>query len=204
MSIATKNLRLNEQIRVPQVRVVNQINEQIGIINTHEALALAREAGIDLVEVAPNSNPPVCRIMDYGKWKYDQKKREHKAKVKQHSVNLKEMRLRPKTDPHDREVKIKKARDFLEKGDKVQFTMLFRGREMVHMDLALEVLQEIAEQLADVGRIESPGRKLGRRMTMVMAPDKSGHKKAVEKAKISPPPPQGKEVLIKDAQTENA
>ena len=104
MSIATKNLRLNEQIRVPQVRVVNQINEQIGIINTHEALALAREAGIDLVEVAPNSNPPVCRIMDYGKWKYDQKKREHKAKVKQHSVNLKEVRLRPKTDPHDREV----------------------------------------------------------------------------------------------------
>lgn len=171
---------MNEQILVPEVRVVNEQNKQVGIIRTIEALAMAREAGVDLVEVAPNSDPPVCRIMDYGKWKYDQKKKEHKAKVKQHSVILKEVRLRPKTDKHDRRVKISKARGFLEKGDKVQFTMLFRGREMVHMDLALEMLQDVASQLEDIARIESSPRKLGRRMTMVLTPDKSPARKKKE------------------------
>ena len=169
MPIVTKNLRLNEQIRAPQVRVINQDNEQVGIVGIQEALALARAAGVDLVEVAPNSDPPVCRIMDYGKWKYERKKKEHKARVKQHSVNLKEVRLRPKTDPHDRQVKLNRAYAFLQKGDKVQFTMLFRGRELVHMDRAVEILQQIAAQLSEVGRVETPPRKLGRRMNRALS-----------------------------------
>ena len=170
MPIATKNLRMNEQIRIPQVRVIDQNNDQVGVVSTVEALTMAREAGLDLVEVAPTSAPPVCRIMDYGKWKYDQKKKEHKAKVKQHNVVLKEVRLRPKIEEHDQMVKLKKARGFLEKGGKVQFTMLFRGREMAHMDLAMAIFDEFVSNLEDLGKVEVPARQQGRRMTMVMAP----------------------------------
>ena len=138
---------------------------------TIEALNLAREVGLDLVEVAPNSNPPVCRVMDYGKWKYEQKKKEHKAKQKQHQVVLKEVRIRPKIEEHDQMVKLKKAREFLTKGSKVQFTMLFKGREMAHMDLALEMMNEIKDTLADVGKVEMPPRRNGRRMLMILAPE---------------------------------
>ena len=149
-----------------------------------EALAMAREAGLDLVEVAPTSDPPVCRLMDYGKWKYDQKKKAHKAKVKQHQVILKEIRLRPKTDAHDRQFKLKKARQFLAEGDKVQFTMLFRGREMMHLDLAVEKFNGIVAELSDLGKVEMAPKKMGRRMTMVMAPDQS-HKREEKKGKDS-------------------
>ena len=169
--IVTKNLRLNERIRVLEVRLIDQNNNQVGIVRTLEALNMAREADMDLVEVAPNSEPPVCRLMDYGKWKYDQKKKEHKAKVKQHNIVQKEVRLRPKTDEHDRLVKVKKAREFLEKGSKVQFTMMFRGREMVHLDLALNKMNKIAEELQEVGKIEVPPKRLGRRLNMVLAPE---------------------------------
>ena len=149
-----------------------------------EALAMAREAGLDLVEVAPTSDPPVCRLMDFGKWKYDQKKKAHKAKVKQHQVILKEIRLRPKTDAHDRQFKLKKARQFLAEGDKVQFTMLFRGREMMHLDLAVEKFNSIVAELSDLGKVEMAPKKMGRRMTMVMAPDQS-HKREDKKEKDS-------------------
>ena len=146
----------------------------MGIVSVAQALAAAQTAGLDLVEVAPTSEPPVCRIMDFGKWKYEQKKRDHKAKQKQHHVVLKEVRLRPKTDEHDRMTKLRKAREFLEKGGKVQFTMLFRGREMAHLDIAIEIFKEIEKHLADIGKVEAAARRLGRRMTMVMAPN-SGH-----------------------------
>jgi len=132
---------------------------------------MAREAGVDLVEVAPKGVPPVCRLMDYGKWKYNQKKKEHKAKVKQHHVSLKEVRFRPKIDKHDREFKMKRAREFLVKGSKVQFTMLFRGREMMHLDLAQAMFVEISQELAEIAKLEVPARRQGRRMTMVMAPE---------------------------------
>ncbi len=174
MPIATKSLRLNEQIRIPQVRLIDLENEQVGVIDTFEALNMAREAGVDLVEVAPNSNPPVCRLMDYGKFKYDQKKKDHKAKVKQHHVTLKEVRLRPKIEDHDQMVKMNQARKFLEKGDRVQFTMLFRGREMVHIDRGVQVCEEIAASLEDVGKIELAPKRQGRRMIMIMAPAKMG------------------------------
>ncbi|MCP4340423.1 MAG: translation initiation factor IF-3 [Desulfobulbaceae bacterium] len=168
--MASKNLRINERIRVPKVRLIDDENNQLGIVSTLEAMDKARDAGVDLVEVAPSSDPPVCRLMDYGKWKYDQKKKEHKSKVKQHNVVLKEVRLRPKIDQHDRDFKLKQARGFLEKGSKVQFTMLFRGREMMHLDRAVEVFDYIAQEFAELGKIESPARRQGRRMTMVMAP----------------------------------
>jgi len=163
-------LRINERIRVPEVRLIDQDNNQLGIVRTVEALAKAREAGIDLVEVAPGSKPPVCRLMDYGKWKYDQKKKEHKAKVKQHSVVLKEVRLRPKIDEHDLETKVNSARKFLEKGNKVQFTMMFRGREMMHMAIADEQFMSIVETLKDVAKVDSPPKRQGKRMAMVLSP----------------------------------
>ncbi len=164
-----KDLRLNEQIRTPQVRVIDQNNDQIGIISTAEALTLAREAGMDLVEVAPTNAPPVCRLMDYGKWKYDQKKKSHKAKLKQHSVVLKEVRLRPKTDEHDRQFKVKKAREFLEKGDKVQFTMLFRGREMAHTDQGRALLERFVVAVEDIAKVDKLPSMEGRKMNMVLA-----------------------------------
>jgi len=169
LPIALKDLRMNERIRAEQVRVIDQDNQQIGIIDVSEALAMARQAGMDLVEVAPTSSPPVCRVMDYGKWKYDQKKKDHKNRHRQHQVVIKEVRLRPKIDSHDQMVKLRKAREFLEKGSKVQFTMLFRGREMAHLELALGMLNDIAEQLQDVGKVEMPARRQGRRMTMIMS-----------------------------------
>jgi len=133
---------------------------------------LARAAGLDMVEVAPTNSPPVCRIMDFGKWKYNQKKKQHKAKVKQHQVVLKEVRMRPKTEEHDQTFKVKRAREFLEKGNKVQFTMLFRGREMAHAGLALKTFEEIIVDLQDLGKVESTPKRQGRRMIMILAPEK--------------------------------
>ena len=161
---------MNDQIRADPVRVIDLNNEQVGVVSKMDALTMAREGGVDLVEVAPQSVPPVCRLMDYGKWKYDQKKKDHRSKLKQHMVVLKEVRLRPKIDQHDRGVKVRKAREFLTKGSKVQFSMLFRGREMVHLDKAMALFEVIIEELSEVGKVESPARRLGRRMNMIMAP----------------------------------
>ena len=128
----------------------------------------AQDAGLDLVEVAPTSEPPVCRIMDYGKHLYEQKRKIKLSQKKQHVVSLKEIRLRPKIDDHDRDIKIDRAAKFLEKGHKVQFTMLFRGREMMHVDHGFEIMTEIVEMLQEKGKVERPAQKLGRRITMVM------------------------------------
>ncbi len=154
------------------------------MLPTDEALRRAREAGLDLVEVAPTERPPVCRIMDYGKWKYQQKKK-HK---KHHEQQLKEVRMSPKTDDHDREIKMNRAKEFLADGDKVQFTMIFRGRERFHQDRGYSIFGEIVEQLSQVAKVERPARTEGRRMTMVLAPDKSGGTKpAVRKPETSSP-----------------
>lgn len=167
-----KALRLNEQIRVSPVRVIDQEQSQVGVIPVVEALGLAREAGLDLVEVSPMERPPVCRIMDYGKYKYDRKKRQ-KVGSHAHVAVLKEIRLRPKTDPHDREIKVNRARGFLGEGHKVQFTMLFRGRERVHRTLATKIFQGILGEFGDSIRIERPPSMDGRRMTMVISPAKT-------------------------------
>ncbi len=154
------------------VRLIDEQNEQLGILETHEALDRAREAGLDLVEVAPTSDPPVCRIMDYGKWLYEQKRKTREAlkKHQRHSATLKEIRLRPETDKHDLEMKLKHGREFLEKGHKLQFTMFFRGRQMLHRDRGYAVLEEITESLQDLAKIERPARMAHRRMTLLLVP----------------------------------
>jgi translation initiation factor IF-3 len=144
----------------------------VGIINTSEALDMAREADLDLVEVAPMSDPPVCRLMDYGKWAYEQKRktREEQKKHHRHSATLKEIRLRPETDKHDLDMKLKHGREFLEKGHKLQFTMFFRGRQMLHRDRGYAMLEEITESLEDLAKIERPARMAHRRMTLLLVP----------------------------------
>ena len=136
------------------------------------AIGKAREAGLDLVEVAPNSDPPVCRIMDYGKWLYEQKRkfREGRRKSHHHTTSLKEIRLRPETDTHDMDIKLKHAREFLEKGHKVQFTMFFRGRQMLHQDRGYEILNHIAKSMENLAKVERPSRMAHRRMTLLLVP----------------------------------
>ena len=144
----------------------------MGIVERYLALNRAREAGLDLVEVSPNSDPPVCRIMDYGKWLYQQKRkiREAHKKSAHHSGTLKEIRLRPETDKHDLGIKVNHAREFLEKGHKVQFTMFFRGRQMLHRELGFEVLEQITQSLVELAKIERPARMTGRRITLLIVP----------------------------------
>ena len=163
-------MRINEQIRIQTVRLIDENGEQVGVIETVEAMKRAGEAGLDLVEVSPDSDPPVCRIMDYGKFKYKQKKKTHQSRTKQHAQQIKELRLHPKTDKHDVEIKITHAREFLQKKDKVLVNMLFKGREMAHVDIAKEKMSYFASQLEDIGKIERPPIMEGRRMQMVLAP----------------------------------
>lgn len=158
-------------IRISPVRVIDQDQNQLGIIPTAEALSLAREAGLDLVEVSPTEKPPVCRILDYGKHMYERKKRL-KVSSAGHTVTLKEIRIRPKTDPHDRQIKLNRARAFLEQGHKVQFTMLFRGRERFQRERSMEILNALVKELGDAIKLERAARMDGRRMTMVVAPVK--------------------------------
>lgn len=157
-----------------------------GIVSTDDALARAREAGVDLVEVSPNERPPVCKIMDYGKQKYLQSK---KQKQRHHEQRLKEVRMRPKTDPHDKEIKLNRARRFLNQGDRVQFTMMFRGRERFHREVGLKAFDAIVAMLEDVAKLEQPARTLGRRMTMTLVPLKSGGAKKPPKPAKKPSAP---------------
>lgn len=159
---------MNERIRVPEVRLIGEKGEQVGVVPTDEARDRAREAGMDLVEVAPNARPPVCRLMDYGKYKYEQRKKQQKAKEKQHKIRIKGIRLRPKTDEHDFRVKVEHARKFLEQGNKVQVTLLFRGREMAHIELGRDLLERFSKELADVSTVERFPKLEGRRMTMLL------------------------------------
>lgn len=151
------------------IRLIDDTGGQRGVVPTDEALRMAREVGLDLVEVSPNERPPVCKIMDYGKHKYLQSK---KLKQKHHEQKMKEVRIRPKTDPHDRQIKMEHARQFLAHGDRVQFTMIFRGRERFHQDLGNESFNEIITALADIAKVERPAKMLGKRMTMILVPTK--------------------------------
>ena len=155
---------------MPQVRVIGDDGEQIGIIATSEALAMAQERGLDLVEVAANSRPPVCRIMDYGKYKYEQSKRERSARKKQHVMHLKEVKLRPKIEEHDYVTKLGRARNFLGQKDKVKFTVMFRGREMAYPDRGRKLLERVIEELADIASPENHVRHEGRTVTVTLLP----------------------------------
>ena len=140
----------------------------IGIVSIRDALAKAEEANLDLVEISPNAEPPVCRIMDFGKWLYEQKRKNKQSNKKQHTVVLKEIRLRPKIDQHDLQIKVNHAIKFIEKGHKVQFTMLFRGREMMFVNRGYEIMEEVLATMEECSKLERPAKMLGRRMTMVV------------------------------------
>ena len=167
-----KRVRINRQIRISPVRVIADDGEQLGIMPVEQALETAESKGLDLVEVAPNSRPPVVRIMDYGKFKYEAARKARQAKKKQHNVHLKEVKFRPGIEEHDLEFKLRHARRFLEEGDKVKATMMFRGRQVTHPELGREVLTRVAQSLEDVAKVESSPVLEGRNMVMVLAPRK--------------------------------
>ena len=164
-----KNLtRINTQIRVPQVRVIGADGSQLGILATRDALRQAEEAQLDLVEVSPNATPPVCRIMDFGKYQYEKSKKAKEGKKKQHQIVVKEIRMRPKTDDHDLETKLKQARKFVDQKNKVKFYVQFRGREMAYQDMGRKMLQKVIDALEDIADVEAPIKMEGRRMTLMM------------------------------------
>ncbi len=166
--------RINRRIRVPEVRVVMEDGEQLGVLTTQEALRRAEAVGLDLVEVSPMAKPPVCKIMDYGKFKYQQKRKAADAKKNQQVIELKEVKFRPKTDIHDFEVKVNRLRSFLSDGNKGKVTIMFRGREIVHPEIGQEMLKRVSEALQEEAMIESSPRMEGRQMVMILAPQKAG------------------------------
>lgn len=161
---------MNERIRAPEVRVIGPEGDQLGIMPIKQALDAAREDGMDLVEVAPNADPPVCKIMDYGKFKYQKSKRAQEAKKKQTVIQVKEVKFRPKTDEHDIQFKIRHIQRFLGQKDKVKVTILFRGREIAHKDRGMDVLKRVQEELEDMATVEMTPRMEGRTMIMILAP----------------------------------
>lgn len=161
---------MNDRIRIPSVRVIGPDGEQVGILTIREALTFAQERGMDLVEVSPTAKPPVCRVMDFGKFKYEQNKKQQKARRKQHVTHLKEVKLRPKIEEHDYNFKVEHGRKFLEMHDKVKFTVVFRGREMAHPEAGTRLLQKVIKDLEGVGQVEIPARMEGRSMVLLMVP----------------------------------
>jgi translation initiation factor IF-3 len=182
LGIATE-LRVNDRIRVPQVRLVAADGSQVGIVDTTKALQMAEEADLDLVEVAGKADPPVCRIMDYGKYKYEQDQRQKEARKKQSLVVVKEMKMRPKIDSHDYETKKGHVVRFLRQGAKVKVTIMFRGREMAHQELGRKILDRLAVDVQEIAKVDTPPKVDGRNMTMVLTP----HKDAVAPRPIPSP-----------------
>jgi translation initiation factor IF-3 len=166
----TDDVNVNESIRAKMVRLISLDGQQLGIMAIHDALDAARQEGMDLVEVAPNADPPVCRIMDYGKFKYQASKKAQEGKKKSRAIQVKEIRIRPNTEEHDLGFKIRNLKKFLEKRDRVKVSVLFRGREMSYMDTGVALLQRIAEEVASEGTVEQPPTREGWRLTMVLVP----------------------------------
>jgi translation initiation factor IF-3 len=177
-------LRINHRIRVPEIRVILE-EEQLGIMPTHEALRLAEERGLDLVEISPRSQPPVCRIMDYGKYKYDEAKKKQQARKRASTVETKEIKFRPKTEEHDMDFKVKHVRRFLEGGNKVRLAVVFRGREITHPQTGMAVLNRVVERCGDIATVEATPNMEGRRMIMVIAPKPGVVRKAQEAKKAA-------------------
>lgn len=169
-----KKTKMNRQIRAREVRVIDDEGNQLGVLETREALKLAEERGLDLVEVAPNANPPVCRVMDFGKYLYQEKKKQQEAKKKQKVFQVKEVKFRPMIDPHDYDVKLKRLLRFLGDGDKVKATVQFRGREMARMDLGYSLLKRLEADVKDVGMVESTPERAGNRVHQIFAPPRKG------------------------------
>lgn len=162
--------RVNEEIRVPQVRLIDEAGEMLGVMSIRDALYKAYQSGLDLLEISPNAVPPVCKITDYGKFKYEQQKKANEARKKQKVVEIKEIKVRPNIDDHDYDVKMKQARSFIGEGDKVKVTLRFRGREMAHQELGVKLLERIRAELVELVKVESMPRLENRQMIMVLAP----------------------------------
>jgi len=162
--------RINEDIKAKQVRLIDETGENRGIVSIKEALAIADNAGLDLIEISPQTNPPVCKVLDFGKYKYEIQKRKNEAKKNQKVVNIKELKLRPAIDTHDYEVKLKQAKKFLSQGDKVKFTMRYKGRELSANNMGKEILDKIIEDLENVGKVDSAAKLEGKQMSMIISP----------------------------------
>ncbi|MCB1148954.1 MAG: translation initiation factor IF-3 [Chlamydiia bacterium] len=165
-------MRVNKQIRAPKVRLIDSEGKQVGVVTLREAMQMAEVANLDLVEVVPTSVPPVCKIIDYGKFRYDQSKREKESRKARHVIKVKEVKLRPNVDVHDFETKARHARGFLEEGNKVKITCQFRGREMAHTEIGERIVQKMCDELSDVGQAEDRPKRLGRIIHVVIAPGK--------------------------------
>lgn len=176
-------MRVNHEIRSPRVRVVNEAGEQLGVMALHEALTMARESGLDLVEVVATSVPPVCKIVNFGKFRYVQTKRERESRKTQQATKIKEIKISPNISDHDLGVKVRQTRDFLEKGNKVKVSCMFRGREITHPDLGIKMMERVIHDLEDVGLVELMPKLMGKMLSLVLAP--SGKKK-----KVSEHPPE--------------
>lgn len=175
-------MKVNREIRAPKVRLIDSAGEQVGVVNLYEAIAKAEEQGLDLVEIVPGSSPPVCKVMNFGKFRYDQSKREKENKKASHQIKVKELKVKPNIDVHDLETKTRHAREFLISGNKVKITCAFRGREMMHPEFGEKIVQEMCHQLEDVSIAEAPPKMMGRMLHVVLAP---GAKKKKEGAKQS-------------------
>nr|WP_231582044.1 translation initiation factor IF-3 [Puniceibacterium sp. IMCC21224] len=162
--------RINDRIRSPEIRLIGADGENVGVVTPARAMVMAEEAGLDLVEISPNAAPPVCKIMDFGKYKYETQKREAEARKKQKIIEVKEIKFRPNTDVHDYEVKMRSVFKFLENGDKCKITLRFRGREMAHQNLGRELLERVAEDVKEIGKIENMPKMEGRQMIMMIGP----------------------------------
>ena len=180
---------MNRQIRAREVRLIDDEGNQLGIVEIREAQKIADERGLDLVEVAPNANPPVCRVMDFGKYLYQEKKRAQEAKKKQHIFQVKEVKFRPMIDPHDYTVKLKRLLRFLDEGDKVKATVQFRGREMARMDLGYNLLKRLEADIAEHGVVESTPERAGNRVHQIFAPPRKGTAAAATKKNEAARPP---------------
>lgn len=161
---------INENIKAKQVRLIDADNENRGIVSIKEALAVAEEAGLDLIEISPQANPPVCKVLDYGKYRYEQQKKKNEAKKNQKVVEIKELKLRPVIETHDYEVKMKQAKKFLEQGNKVKFTMRFKGRELSANDMGKQIMTQIVEDLENCAKVDSEIKLEGRQMMMILSP----------------------------------
>ncbi len=184
LNIRPKQTRVNTQIRVPEVRLIDEKGNQVGVVRTQEALSRAEEVGLDLVEISPNVRPPVCRIMNYGKYQFEQSKKRSAQKKKQRLIQVKEVKFRPATDVGDFQVKVRKIRSFLERGDKVKVSLRFRGREMQHRELGLELLDRIKQELGDAVIVEQEPKLEGRQITMVVVPSKTENNKNEKSSKV--------------------
>jgi len=188
-TIADRSVRVNERIRAREIRVIDEEGNQLGIMAPLEALKTARSQGLDLVEVAPTANPPVCRVINYGKYLYQLSKRQHEARKHQKSIGLKEVKMRPRTSAHDFETKRNKVLEFLEEGAKVKVTIMFRGREMAHRDLGFNMVDRLIQDIGENGQVEARPRLEGPNLTTILAPKKAAGKTATASSRPAPSQP---------------